>query len=51
MMACEGPAGIIEQEQAFLAALATTATYHVQGNMLELRTADDALAMMMQRTQ
>lgn len=51
MMACEEPEGIMAQEQAFLAALATAATYRVQGNTLELRTADDALAVMMQRTQ
>ena len=50
-MACEGPDGIMEQEQAFLAALATAVTYRVEGNTLELRTADDALAAMMQRTQ
>ena len=50
-MACEGPEGIMEQEQAFLNALATAATYQIQGNTLEMRTADDALAAMMQRTQ
>lgn len=50
-MACEGPEGIMEQEQAFLTALATAATYRVQGNTLELRTADNALAVMLQRAQ
>ncbi len=51
MMACAEPEGIMEQEQEFLAALATAATYRIQGNMLEMRTADDALAMMMQLAQ
>ncbi len=48
MMACEEPEGIMEQEQEYLAALATAATYRVQGNTLEMRTTDDALAVMMQ---
>lgn len=51
MMACEEPDGIMAQEQEFLAALATAATYRIQGNTLELRTADDALAVMMQPAQ
>lgn len=51
MMACAEPEGIMEQEQEFLAALATAATYRIEGNMLEMRTADDALAMMMQLAQ
>jgi heat shock protein HslJ len=50
-MACEGPEGIMAQEQEYLAALATAATYRVEGNTLELRTASDALAVMMQRAQ
>lgn len=50
-MACEEPEGIMAQEQEFLAALAMAATYRIQGNTLELRTADDALAVIMQRTQ
>ena len=44
MMACGDPAGIMEQEQQYLAALATAATYQIEGNVLELRTADGALA-------
>jgi heat shock protein HslJ len=51
MMACEGPEGIMEQEQEFLSALATAATYRIQGNMLEMRTADDAIAVIMQLAQ
>lgn len=46
MMACEGPEGVMEQEQEFLAALGTAATYSIQGNTLQIRTADDALALM-----
>ena len=40
--ACEQP--VMDQETQYLAALATAATYRVDGNKLELRTADDALA-------
>ena len=48
LMACAEPEGIMEQEQEFLAALATAATYRIQGSTLEMRTADDALALMLQ---
>jgi heat shock protein HslJ len=51
MMACAEPEGIMEQEAEFLAALATAATYSIQGNTLEMRTADDALALIMQLAQ
>jgi heat shock protein HslJ len=44
MMACSDPAGIMDQEQQYLAALGTAATYQIEGNVLELRTADGALA-------
>jgi heat shock protein HslJ len=44
MMACSDPTGIMEQEQQFLAALGTAATYQIENNALELRTADGALA-------
>ncbi|MGE5375849.1 MAG: META domain-containing protein [Bacteroidota bacterium] len=44
MMACSDPAGIMDQEQQYLAALGTAATYQVENNVLELRTADGALA-------
>ena len=43
-MACGDPAGIMEQEQQYLAALETAATYQIEGNALELRTSDGALA-------
>lgn len=44
MMACPEPAGAMEQEMQYLTALATAATYTVEGNRLELRTAEGALA-------
>jgi heat shock protein HslJ len=42
MMACEQ--AVMDQEQQYLAALSTAATYRIDGNKLELRTADGALA-------
>jgi heat shock protein HslJ len=42
MMACEQ--AVMDQEQQYLAALATAATYRIDGSKLELRTADGALA-------
>ena len=42
MMACEQ--AVMDQEQQYLAALATAATYRIDGSRLELRTADGALA-------
>ncbi len=44
-MACAEPAGVMEQEAQFLQALATAATYRLEGDRLELRTADGALAV------
>jgi heat shock protein HslJ len=49
MMACAEPAGVMEQEMQYLAALTTAATYTVEGNRLELRTADGALAVSFQQ--
>jgi heat shock protein HslJ len=46
---CEEPAGIGEQETAYLVALGSAATYRVEGSRLELRTADGALAVEAQR--
>jgi heat shock protein HslJ len=43
-MACGDPPGIMEQEQQYLAALETAATYQIERTVLELRTADGALA-------
>jgi len=47
--ACEEPAGVMEQEAEFLAALQSAATYTVEGNFLEMRTANDAIAVHMTR--
>jgi heat shock protein HslJ len=41
---CASPAGVMEQESAYLAALASAATYSMQGATLELRTAGGAIA-------
>lgn len=45
---CPGE-GVMEQEQAFLNALASVATMRIEGDRLEFRTADDALALMLRR--
>ncbi len=42
---CVGPEQIMEQEQQFLKALETVATMRMEGDRLELRTADGALAI------
>jgi heat shock protein HslJ len=42
--ACATPAGVMEQESAYLAALASARSYSIQGTVLELRTADGAIA-------
>lgn len=44
-MMCVEPEGVMEQEAAFAAALESAATYAIQGDQLELRTADGALAV------
>lgn len=44
-MACAEPAGVMEQESQYLAALETGATFKIEGTMLELRTKDGALAV------
>ena len=49
MRFCDQPAGIMEQESEYLAALQTAATYSIDGNMLQMRTAEDALAVIMVR--
>jgi heat shock protein HslJ len=41
---CGSPTGVMEQENAYLAALASATTYSIQGATLELRTADGAIA-------
>jgi heat shock protein HslJ len=49
MMACDQPAGVMEQESQYLAALQSAATYQIEGNVLELRTKDDALAAILNK--
>ena len=49
MMACAEPEGIIEQEQEYLAALGTAATYQITGDRLEMRTADNATVATFER--
>ena len=39
----------MEQETQYLAALQSAATYQIEGNVLELRTKDDALAAILQK--
>lgn len=46
---CPVPEGIMEQEAQYLAALESAATYRIDGDRLELRTADDAMAANFQR--
>ena len=46
---CPEPNGVMEQEAEFLAALQSAATYTVEGNFLEMRNADDAIAVHMTR--
>lgn len=45
LMACAEPAGVMEQEAQYLAALQSAATYTIQGGQLEMRTKDDAMAV------
>jgi heat shock protein HslJ len=44
-MMCTKPEGVMEQEQQFLKALETVATARFEGDRLELRTAEGALAI------
>jgi len=44
-MACADPAGVMEQESLYLAALGSAATYQIKDTGLELRTKDGALAV------
>ena len=48
-MMCARPEGIMEQEQLFLKALETVATARFEGDRLELRTADGALAVTLKK--
>lgn len=45
LMACDQPEGIMEQEQEYLTALGTVATYQVNGDRLNMRTAEGSTAV------
>lgn len=46
---CSTPAGVMEQEAEFFAALESAATFTIDGDFIELRNADDAIAVHMVR--
>jgi heat shock protein HslJ len=46
---CPEPPGVMEQEAEYLAALTSAVTYSIEGNLLQMRTADDQLALVMTR--
>ena len=48
--ACAKPAGVMEQEQAYLSALPLAAEYRVDGGMLSLLTADGTIVATYTRT-
>ena len=50
-LACAEPEGVMEQEAQFLNALPSAATFVLDGNSLELRTAGDQIAMILTRVQ
>ena len=43
IMACDKPAGVMEQEQQYLAALQNSATYEIAGDTLTIRDASGAM--------
>ncbi len=49
MMACGEPEGIMEQEQEYLAALGTAATYQITGDSMEMRTAEGSIVATFER--
>ncbi len=48
-MACPKPEGVMDQEFAVLKALESAATYRVEGDSLEMRTDQDAIALQFKR--
>ncbi len=42
---CAEPAGVMDQEAQYLAALQTASSYHLEGDRLDMRTSDGALAV------
>jgi heat shock protein HslJ len=45
MMMCSDPAGVMDQEAQYLAALQSAATYLIEGSVLDVRTQEGALAV------
>jgi len=50
MMACESPAGVMDQEQQYLAALQNAATYEIAGDTLTIRDASGAMQVVAKAT-
>jgi heat shock protein HslJ len=48
-LACAEPEGVMEQEAQFLNALPSAATFRLDGNTLELRTAGDQIVVILTR--
>jgi heat shock protein HslJ len=48
--ACAEPEGIMQQEQEYLAALPTAATYQISGDRLEMRAADGSIVATFERS-
>ncbi|MHA6523560.1 META domain-containing protein [Tessaracoccus sp. G1721] len=48
-MACMAPEGLMDQEAAIVAALESASTFSIEGDTLEMRTADDAIAVQFTR--
>jgi heat shock protein HslJ len=48
-MMCETPEGVMQQEQQFLKALQSAASFQITGNQLQIRSGGDALAIMANR--
>lgn len=48
-MFCDSPEGVMQQEQQFLAALQSAATFQINGNQLSIRSGGDALAVVATR--
>jgi heat shock protein HslJ len=49
LMICAQPAGVMDQEAQYLAALQSAATYSIDGDKMDTRTADGATAAWLQR--